>query len=108
EAAAVLGGVSTNAGLFSTGPDLIKIAETWRRGGEFGGKRYWSEETIQVFTQCYFCDEGNRRALGFDRPPLPDHDYVSYMSPLASQQSYGHSGFTGTMLWVDPAVDYSF
>lgn len=108
EASAVLGGISTNAGLFSSGPDLIKIGETWRREGEYGGRRYWSSETIRTFTQCYYCNEGNRRALGFDRPPLPDQDYVSYMSPLASQQSYGHSGFTGTIMWVDPEADYTF
>lgn len=108
EASAVLGGVSANAGLFSTGSDLIKIGETWRRSGQFGGKTYWSPETIRTFTQCYYCDEGNRRALGFDRPPLPEQDYLSYMSPLASQESFGHSGFTGTMLWVDPTAEYTF
>lgn len=108
EASAVLGGVSGNAGLFSTGNDLLKIGETWRRNGRFGGKTYWSPETIRTFTRCYYCDEGNRRALGFDRPPLPEQDYLSYMSPLASQESFGHSGFTGTMIWVDPAVDYTF
>lgn len=108
EAAVVLGGVSANAGLFSTGTDLIKIGETWRRNGKYGGKTYWSAETMSTFTHCYYCEEGNRRALGFDRPPLPDHPVDSYMSPLASQESYGHSGFTGTMIWVDPAVDYTF
>ena len=108
EAAAVLGGVSANAGLFSTGMDLIKIGETWRRNGRYGGKQYWSPETMNTFTSCYYCEEGNRRALGFDRPPLPDQPRNSYMSPLASQESFGHSGFTGTIIWVDPAVDYTF
>ncbi|MBY5957233.1 serine hydrolase [Membranicola marinus] len=108
EGAAVLGGVSANAGLFSTGTDLIKIGEAWRRNGTYGGKRYWSAKTVDIFTRCYYCDEGNRRALGFDRPPLPDQPANSYMSPLASQESYGHSGFTGTMIWVDPAKEYTF
>ncbi len=108
EAAAVLGGISANAGLFSTGIDLVKMGETWRRNGQYGGKSFWSPETISTFTRCYYCDEGNRRALGFDRPPLPEHDYLSYMSPLASQESFGHSGFTGTMIWVDPTHEYTF
>ncbi len=108
EAAAVLAGVSANAGLFSSAPDLVKIGETWRRNGSYGGHQFWSPETIQTFTECIYCDEGNRRSLGFDRPPLPEHSYQSYMSPLASQESFGHSGFTGTMMWVDPAVEYTF
>ncbi|HLT93006.1 MAG TPA: serine hydrolase, partial [Membranihabitans sp.] len=108
EAAAVLQGLSTNAGLFSSAQDLIKLGETWRRKGQFGGQQFWSPETIETFTRCYYCDEGNRRGLGFDRPPLPEHDYLSYMSPLASHESFGHSGFTGTMMWVDPAEEYTF
>ncbi|GAA5220611.1 hypothetical protein GCM10025777_12410 [Membranihabitans marinus] len=108
EAAAVLNGVSTNAGLFANAIDLTKLAESWRRGGQYGGSTYWQDSTIQLFTSCTYCDEGNRRALGFDRPPLPDSHYNSYMSPLASQTSYGHSGFTGTMMWVDPSYDYTF
>ncbi len=108
EAAAVLQGLSTNAGLFSSAQDLIRLGETWRRKGQFGGQQFWSPETIETFTRCYYCDEGNRRGLGFDRPPLPEHDYLSYMSPLASHESFGHSGFTGTMMWVDPAEEYTF
>ncbi|WP_236976399.1 serine hydrolase domain-containing protein [Membranihabitans maritimus] len=108
EAAAVLGGVSTNAGLFSNALDLAKLGETWRRKGTYGGRQYWETATLELFTKCGYCEEGNRRALGFDRPPLPKSDYSSYMSPLASQSSYGHSGFTGTMIWIDPEYSYTF
>lgn len=107
ESAAVLGGLSGNAGLFSNALDLAKIAETWRRKGRYGGKKYWQESTIEDFTVCIYCDEGNQRALGFDRPPLPGSG-SSYMSPLASQESFGHSGFTGTLVWIDPVADYTF
>lgn len=108
EAAAVLKGVSTNAGLFANALDLAKMGEVWRRKGQYGGHQYWQSQTIETFTQCAFCTEGNRRALGFDRRPDPKENIQSYMSPFASDQSFGHSGFTGTMIWVDPTYEYTF
>lgn len=99
ENAAMLGGVSGNAGLFASSHDLVKILQMYLNGGLYGGKRYLSQEVVEEFTKYQY--KNNRRGLGFDKPPLPGQG-PSYISDLASDLSYGHSGFTGTFFWVDP------
>lgn len=103
--AAVMGGVAGHAGLFSNANDLAILMQMLLNGGEYGGRRYLSEKTVQRFTSCRYCTgdprKENRRGLGWDRPqgagaPGPASDG-------ASSLSYGHTGFTGTMAWVDPA-----
>ncbi len=107
EAASVLGGVSGNAGLFANANDLAKLFQMYLNGGVYGGRRYLSEAVIEEFTRVQFPDNNNRRALGFDKP-LPDNAQLpadkAYPARGVSPQSYGHSGFTGTFVWVDPAV----
>ena len=101
--AAMLDGVAGHAGLFSNAYDLAKVMQMLVNGGEYGGHRYLSEGVIKEFTRCQFCapdGSGNRRALGFDRPSTepgkgPTCDCVSFAS-------FGHTGFTGTMVWADP------
>lgn len=96
--AAMVGGVGGHAGLFGTAGDLAKLLQMNLQGGYYGGIRYIVPETIQLFTSQ--TDSLNRRGLGWDKPPK-DAVY-SYISQYASQKSYGHSGYTGTVAWVEP------
>lgn len=104
EGAAMLGGISGNAGLFGKAEDLAKIFQMYLQLGYYGGKRYFREETIREFTRVQFPGL-NRRALGFDKP-LPDNQKKklsdAYPAVSASPSSFGHSGFTGTFVWADP------
>jgi len=99
ESAAVMGGVSGNAGLFSNANDMAKILQMWLNGGEYGGERFLSKETVEVFTKTK--SPNSRRGLGFDKPNVTDPEN-SPTSRSASAHTYGHTGFTGTCFWVDP------
>jgi CubicO group peptidase (beta-lactamase class C family) len=101
QTAALLGGVSGHAGLFSTAGDLAKMLQMWLDGGAYGGHRYIDNAVIQTFTGCPFCNKGNRRGLGFDKPD-PNPNKNTYLGREASPESFGHSGYTGTFCWVDP------
>lgn len=105
EAAAMLSGISANAGLFGNTTDLAKLLQLYLNGGSYGGEQFIEKSTIQDFTTCQFCDEGNRRGLGFDKPLIEYDEKKSYIAKSASKYSYGHSGFTGTFFWIDPAED---
>jgi len=80
--------------------DLAKIMQMFLNFGEYGGKRYIKETTIKKFTKCQFCPK-NRRAIGFDKPEMDFHK-LGPTCNLVSANSFGHTGFTGTMVWVDP------
>lgn len=99
--AAMLGGVSGNAGLFSDASDLAALMQMLLQKGTYGGQRYLDSSIIDTFTACPYCNRGNRRGLGFDKPEM-DHTKESPTCASASEESYGHSGFTGTYVWVDP------
>lgn len=99
EAAAFLGGVSGNAGLFSNANDLAKVLQLLLDGGEYGGKHYLSKETIKLFTTAKSVH--SRRGLGFDKPDTNDNK-KSPTGKLAPASTIGHTGFTGTCFWVDP------
>ncbi|MEM7373273.1 MAG: serine hydrolase [Bacteroidota bacterium] len=101
EGASMMGGVSSNAGLFSTANDLAKLMQMYLNYGTYGGKRYINEATLKEFTRYQYPDEGNRRGLGFDKPLL-DTPEDGYAAPSASALSFGHSGYTGTFAWADP------
>ncbi len=105
EAAAMLDGLSCNAGLFGNAEDLAKLFQMYLNGGTYGDQRYISSETMEEFTLCQYCEEGNRRGLGFDKPMIDYDERYSYVASSASRSSYGHSGFTGTFFWIDPEVD---
>ncbi|MBR4401912.1 MAG: beta-lactamase family protein [Flavobacteriales bacterium] len=96
-AAAFLDGVSGHAGLFSTADDMAKMAQMYLWGGEYGGRRYINESTVKLFSSCYYCDQGNYRGLGFDRP--------SFTNKIMGPATFGHTGFTGTAVWIDPEAD---
>ncbi len=96
--AAMLGGVAGHAGLFSNATDLAKIMQLFLNGGSYGGDRFFSPETVRLFTnRC----RDNRRGLGFDKPET-DPDKISPTCTSAPASSFGHTGFTGTMVWADP------
>lgn len=108
ESAAVLGGVSGNAGLFGSARDLAVVMQMLLNGGVYNDNRYLYDATVRKFTSRQFPMGTNRRALGFDRP-LPGNDTLAfdeaYPAPSASQASFGHTGFTGTIAWADPEYD---
>lgn len=110
EAAAVMGGYSGNAGLFSTANDLLKLFEMYRRMGVYGGKRIIKEDILKLYTSYQFPENENRRGLGFDKPSLGERDGTprDYPCPGASPSSFGHSGFTGTFAWADPEQEISY
>ncbi len=111
EGTAMLGGVSGHAGLFATGNDLLKVVEMYRRGGEYGGVRVLSSDVLREYTRVQYPENENRRGLGFDKP-LPGNDTIppeeAYPCHSASPSSFGHSGFTGTFIWVDPEEEISY
>ncbi len=102
QTAALMGGYAGHAGLFSTAYDMLKLFMMLKNGGEFGGKCYLSPETIELFTEK--ADPGGRRGLGWDKPEKRP-GFVSPASVKASGRTYGHLGFTGTCVWIDPEHD---
>ncbi|MCX6272152.1 MAG: serine hydrolase [Bacteroidetes bacterium] len=105
--AAMLGGVSGHAGLFSDANDLGIIMQMLINGGVYGGNRYFKEETINEFTSVQSPELQNRRGLGFDKPLFV---YIENgpSCKSASLSSFGHSGFTGTYIWADPVKEVVF
>jgi CubicO group peptidase (beta-lactamase class C family) len=101
--AAMMNGVAGHAGLFANANDLAKMMQMYLNGGYYGGHRYFQESTVQLFSGCAFCELQNRRGLGFDRKQLEEGPGPS--CTCASEQSFGHTGFTGTMVWMDPKED---
>lgn len=99
ESAAFMGGVSGNAGLFSTAPEVARIYQMLLNDGELDGHRYLSQETCRLFTTE--TSKTSRRGLGFDKPDKKDAS-KSPCGASASASVYGHTGFTGTCAWVDP------
>ena len=105
ENAAMMGGISGNAGLFGTTNDLAKLFQMYLQKGFYGGKRYISEETVNEFIRVQFPENNNRRGLGFDKPDLNNTGKSlkdAYPAIDVSKNSFGHSGFTGTFAWADP------
>jgi len=99
--ASLMGGVAGHAGLFGNANDLAKLMQMFLNMGTYGGERYIKEETLAEFIRSPFARQGNRRGIGFDKPnlsPRPD----DIMGNNASNRSFGHTGFTGTMTWADP------
>ncbi|QOI97228.1 MAG: serine hydrolase [Flammeovirgaceae bacterium] len=101
ERAAMLGGNSGHAGLFGNALDLAKLGQMHLQLGTYGRYQYYKPETITLFTNKQF--DTSRRGLGWDKPLL--NDFASPTSWWASTKTYGHTGFTGTCLWIDPEFD---
>lgn len=99
EAAAFMGGVSGNAGLFSTAHDVACIYQMLLDKGVSGNRRYLTQATCELFTSMKAKD--SRRGLGFDKPDIDKPE----SSPCAAETPasvFGHTGFTGTAAWADP------
>ena len=101
EGAAMFGGVAGHAGLFSNAYDLAKLYQMLLNGGELNGIRLLKKETIDLFTA--YNSEISRRGLGFDKPEKDNSTRKDpYPSASVSPETFGHTGFTGTCVWVDP------
>lgn len=100
-AAAMEGGVAGHAGIFSNAMDVAKMMQLFLQKGNYGGKHYFSEQTFNAFNTCYYKDKGIQRGLGFDKR-------ISKGGPTCgcvSEASFGHTGFTGNIAWVDPETE---
>ncbi len=112
ENAFALEGVAPHAGLFSTAGDLARFAQMLLNGGVLDGQRIVSEQTVGLFTRRAG-QKGSTRALGWDTPTdetgerssTPGQPGYSTAGSLFSARSFGHTGFTGTSMWMDPERD---
>ena len=102
QGAAMQAGVGGHAGLFSNANDLAKIMQMFLQEGKYADERYLSQQVVKEFTKYQFSDNNNRRGAGFDKPLL-ENEEGGPACKSASELSFGHSGFTGTLSWVDPA-----
>ena len=100
--AAMEDGVGGHAGIFSNAMDIAKMMQMYLQKGNYGGVQYFSEATFADFNTCWFCGEGNRRGLGFDKPQISG---AGPTCGCVSMSSFGHTGFTGTIAWADPETD---
>lgn len=98
-AAAMLGGVGGHAGLFSNAEEVAIIMQLFLQKGVYADKKYFSEASFDKFNRCLYCNEGNRRGVGFDKPQLEGRGSTCGCVP---KSSFGHLGFTGTYAWADP------
>jgi beta-glucosidase-like glycosyl hydrolase/CubicO group peptidase (beta-lactamase class C family) len=99
--AAMFGGVSGHAGLFSNAYETAVLMSVVMNGGKLNGKRFFSDSTVTLFTS--YQSEISRRGLGFDKPEKDNNNRKSPYPALAvSQSTFGHTGFTGTCTWADP------
>lgn len=102
--AGLMDGISGHAGLFSNALDLSRFAAMLLAGGILEGKRLIRTETVAEFTRRQDTPPGSSRALGWDTPDEP-RTAASSAGLLLSARSFGHTGFTGTSLWMDPDRD---
>ncbi|HRO76208.1 MAG TPA: serine hydrolase [Crocinitomicaceae bacterium] len=102
--AAMQGGVAGHAGVFSNATDLLAILQLFLNKGSYAGKQLLKREVVEEYTKAQI--SGNRRGAGFDRPTASGDN--GPVCSNASQLSYGHSGFTGTYVWVDPKNELTF
>lgn len=100
--AAMLGGVSGHAGLFSNSMELSVLMQMLLNGGHYGGRQYLSPSTINYYTKRHW--RSSRRGIGFDMKEL-DPDRMENMSVKASRHAFGHLGFTGIAAFADPDHD---
>lgn len=101
ERAAMLGGVAGHAGLFGNANDLAKVGQMLLNKGSYGGVQFFKPETVERFTAKQY--DNSRRGLGWDKPTVGD--WNSPTCTYASPATFGHTGFTGTCIWVDPEFD---
>jgi len=105
EGAVMMGGVSANAGLFADANDLAKLMQMYLNMGEYGGERFIKDATLKEWSMVQFPENDNYRGIGFDKPYLEYKGVDSNTAKDASKASFGHTGFTGIMVWMDPEED---
>ncbi|HSN09309.1 MAG TPA: serine hydrolase, partial [Hanamia sp.] len=106
EGSAMFGGDAGHAGLFSNAEDIGAILQMFLNGGTFKGKRYIKSSTLNLFTA--YNSSISRRGIAFDKPQKDNYtttDPHPYPSRFASPLTFGHTGYTGTAIWVDPKYD---
>jgi CubicO group peptidase (beta-lactamase class C family) len=106
--AAMLGGVGGHAGLFSNANDLGIFMQMLLQKGEYGGQRYFQKFTVSQFTSCQYCEDDNRRGAGFDKAVLENQEGGPACDCSPSYKAYGHTGFTGTLVWADPDEQFVY
>jgi CubicO group peptidase (beta-lactamase class C family) len=103
----MLGGVAGHAGLFSNAYDLAVLSQLLLSGGNIGGRQFIKKSTIDLFTAYH--SEASRRGYGFDKPEKDNAGRKEpYPCASASPLTYGHTGFTGTCVWIDPASNLTY
>ena len=100
-AAAMEGGIAGHAGIFSNAMDVAKMMQLFLQKGNYGNKQYFSEKTFDAFNTSYYSSEGVHRGLGFDKRIGKDGSTCA----CVSKSSFGHTGFTGNIAWVDPETE---
>ena len=103
--AAMQGGIGGHAGLFSNAEEVYYIMQMYLQKGRLNGNEYITSKTFDQFNRCYYCDKGNRRGVGFDKPQLEGEGSTC---GCVSKVSFGHMGFTGTYAWADPDQELIF
>jgi len=106
EGSAMFGGDAGHAGLFSNAEDIGALLQMFLDGGSFKGKQYIKPSTLKLFTA--YNSSISRRGIAFDKPQKDNYtttDPHPYPSRFASPLTFGHTGYTGTCIWVDPKFD---
>jgi beta-glucosidase-like glycosyl hydrolase/CubicO group peptidase (beta-lactamase class C family) len=101
QGAALLGGISGHAGLFSNANDMAIMMQMFLQKGNYGAKQYCDSSLVDEFTKKQFPLNDNRRGVGFDKP-MTEYEKDGPVCQSTSPQSFGHSGFTGSYAWADP------
>ncbi|WP_247236160.1 glycoside hydrolase family 3 N-terminal domain-containing protein [Telluribacter sp. SYSU D00476] len=105
EGAVMLAGFSGHAGLFGNANDLMKVTQMYLQKGSYGGQQLLSPDVLTEFTRYQYPETGSRRGIGFDKPTFK---YTGNAPKYAHPMSYGHTGFTGIMVWMDPAINLNY
>lgn len=106
EGSAMFGGDAGHAGLFSNAEDIGALLQMFLDGGSFNGKQYIKPSTLNLFSA--YNSSISRRGIAFDKPQKDNYtttDAHPYPSRYASPLTFGHTGYTGTAIWVDPKYD---
>ncbi|MBL7874527.1 MAG: serine hydrolase [Cyclobacteriaceae bacterium] len=104
QGAAMHGNIAGHAGIFGNANDLAKLGQMLLQKGNYGNQQFFKPETVELFIGKQY--DTSRRGLGWDKPTVSD--WASPTTLYASNQTFGHTGFTGTCIWVDPAFDLVF
>tara|TARA_B100001057_G_scaffold497638_1_gene602309 strand:- start:341 stop:3226 length:2886 start_codon:yes stop_codon:yes gene_type:complete len=106
EGAAMLGGISGHAGLFSNSIEVAVVLQAMIQKGTYNDLKLFSQDSFDKFNYCYFCDNDNRSGVGFDKPQIEGKHGSTFGG--VSSKSFGHYGYTGSMAWADPEENIIF